>query len=222
MTTNQSSTEKEVKPVSVPVIMESKEKPVDRKTELLAKKAKNHNSLPPAEQKELEEILAKEVRERRRGAFIHKLRERAEHYGRKAAVTITKEVTDMVADFSKRKAEQTESIWAEYRSVAKVLEKQLKQQMQELQETYNRAVASAAKIKDDALGEINQRYRTICDEREAEMNQRMSEIGSVVDDFSAILDALTLEELEELEKTGRTKMVGEEHGKDVVVILPGS
>lgn len=216
----QPTIEKKPDPKPIKVQMVPKEPEVDRKTELMRKKAKDHDRLPPAEEKELQEILAAEALEKRKGAALHKLTEQADKYGRKRIGEVKRKITDQVADFSTAKGMDTNAILTDFSNAMKDLDRGTKKAMQEIQEAHNRAKKELEGKKEQSLQEINGKYKSKYEEAELEMESQMEEVGAQVDDFQMVIRTLTLEQLEELVKTGVVEVTSEGKGADYITV-PG-
>lgn len=216
----QPTIEKKPDPKPIKVQMVPKEPEVDRKTELMRKKAREHDRLPPAEEKELQEILAAEALEKRKGAALHKLSDRADKHGRKRIGEIKRKITDQVSSFSTAKGMDINVVMTDYNSAMKELDRHTKKAMQEIQEAHNRAKNELEAKKEQGLQEINSKYRSKYEEAELEMESQIEEVGGVVDDFQVSIQHLTLEQLEELEKNGVVEVTSEGKGADYITV-PG-
>jgi len=208
----------EIKPMKVQMVPQEPE--VDRKTELLRKKAREHDRLPPAEEKELQGILAAEALEKRKGAALHKLSERADKHGRKRIGEIKRKITDQVASFSTAKGMDINVVTTDFNSAVRELDRNTKKAMQEIQETHNRARKELEAQKEKSLQEISDKYKSKYEEAELEMESQIEEVGGVVDDFQVSIQSLTLEQLEELEKSGVVEITAEGKGADFITV-PG-
>jgi hypothetical protein len=210
--------EKEVKPVPVPPAPPEKPKTRDeRKAELQAKMQREHGRLPQAEAKELFEITQAEELERKRGALIHKLCEKVDRYGRKEAGKVRREVTDKVAGFNTEKLAEQAGVEDSYTESYRAQDKATKKAMQNLQEEHNKAVAELRTKRDVQVRELVQKYAGRFSEAEQELENRLLELDAMVVDFTSSIQALSLEELEELFKGGTVKVKG---GEDYLVV-PG-
>jgi len=197
--------EKQIQPKPIPP-SPPEEKKVDRKTELVAKKAKNHDRLPPAEEKELAEILAAEAVLERRGALIYKLRERAEKVARKEETRLRRKITDNVAKFGAERTEKVKSTMNTCRAVMKDIERVTESAIQELRETFNRNKKMLEEERDRELAEINKHYTDLFTQAELELETVASENQQHVSEFKMLLEGLPLEQLEELEKGKAVKI----------------
>lgn len=196
----QPATEPKAKPIKVQMVKE--EPKVDRKTELMQKKAKDRDRLPPEEEKELQAIMAAEALEKRKGALLHKLVERADKAGRKQVGEVKKKITSHVAAFSQEKSLQIKGVNDAFGEALKELDKITKKAMQDVQEAHNKSRAEIVARNNERTTEITKLYQVKYDDAELEMDSQIQEVANAIGAFQSAIQNLTIEQLEELEKNG--------------------
>jgi len=193
--------------------------PVDRKTELLAKKAeleRKSKYLSKEESTELKAILDAEELVRRRGALVHNLCQDAETYGRKTGAAITRQITDRVAKFGASERDETSiSVMASNNKV-KELRKEYERKQKQLQVDLKREIEEAHIRLGEVTTGIHEKYRAQYDEAEQDMKSQHMGLAIMISDFHDEIKELTLEELETLAKDGVLP-----RGKGDFLVAPG-
>jgi hypothetical protein len=212
----ESKPQEEAKPSPKP---EPKEE-VPRKEVLLKKKAKNHDKLPPSEQRELDAILAEEALAHEHGALIHKLSESADKYGRKQIGAIKKEITSRVGDLHAQERVEVDGVLKIYRKGMADADKELKATMQKIQEQHNKLLAEFKSERDKDENVVRSGYREKYDEAELEMDDECEKVHTLVASFIEDIQQLSIEQLRELNTAGIVQVTGGKN-RDYLVV-PGT